>query len=359
MKIRVALQIFFLLASSLLFCNPTHAVPMPRLNVLTLDVADNSVETRTQLLPQAFAQVALRISSSKAVLQHADFIQAQQQVEKYLDGFAYQELRNEESSTPRYNLTLQFNEKMLEQLFSKMGRSALSHNRPSTLFWLVIENDEYSQFVERSTYKDVVSSLETLGQNYGIPTLMPLLDLPERLFVNESDVLTFNEQTLQQAAGRYNADMVVAGKLKQVDGIWQCEWRLLGGMQSTTWQSASADLNNELESMFNQLAEKLIVRYGRDFKSKMARKSISLRVNGVDNAVEYARVLEYLKKLTPIKQVEVSSVSGSEAVFLLTADGGKDAITKALNMDTTLVLEFNNLAQQTENSDQLLYRVGL
>ncbi len=359
MKIRLALQIFFLAVLSMLFCNPTYAVAMQRLNMITLDIADSATETRAQILPQAMAQVVLRISSSRAVLQHPDFIQAQQQVDKYLDGFAYQEQANEEGAAPSLKITLQFNEKMIEQLLTKMGRSALSKNRPSTLFWLVVENADYTEFVDRTKHNELVTKIDSLGLNYGIPTLMPLLDLPERLFVNENDVLSFNEATLQQAAGRYNADMVVAGKLKQVDGVWQCEWRLLGGMQNVAWQSSSPSLDEEFEGMFNQLADKLISRYGRAYNSKVARQSVSLHVNGVENAGDYARVLDYLKKLTPIKQVEVSSISGSEAVFVLTADGGKEAISKALSMDSTLVLEFNNLAQQTEHSDHLLYRVGL
>lgn len=76
-----------------------------------------------------------------------------------------------------------------------------------------------------------------------------------------------------------------------------------------------------------------------------------MRVKGVNNVTEYATVLAYLKNLPIVQQVEIGGVDGNQAIFLVTVDGGKDAVIKALQSD-------NLLNAESEIDATLIYRIS-
>jgi hypothetical protein len=346
MKCRPALQIFLSALVIFLLSNSVLAVTIDNLNSIVIQVTDTSLETRAKVLPQAFEQVMRRVASSHSAVAHAEFTKAKQNVDAYINTFFYT------ANPGSYNLTVQFNEQALADLLTKMGRNSFSKNRPQVLLWLVADQDNKPQFVNSSSQEPLADKIDLLSSNYGLPILFPLLDLTERLFIAEQDIVNFNLAPLQQAAGRYNADSVVVGKINHISGIWHCEWRLLDGQQDVAWNSSGDDLDVELELMFNQLADKLIASYKVPDKSLAVNKnSIAVRVKGVNNVADYAKVLAYLKNLSVVQQVEIGSVDGNQAMFMVSSEAGKEAVIKALNMDTLL-------AAESDIDATLIYRIN-
>jgi len=342
MKCRPALQIFLSALIIFLLSNSVFAVTIDNLNSIVIQVTDTSVDTRSKVLPQAFEQVMRRVASSHSAVAHPEFAKAKQKVDSYINTYFY----TENSGT--YNLTVQFNDQALADLLTKMGRSSFSKNRPQVLLWLVVDQHNKPQFVNSSSQEPLADKIDLLSSNYGLPVLFPLLDLTERLFIAEQDVINFNLPPLQQAAGRYNADSVVVGKINNLSGVWHCEWRLLDGPQDIAWNSTGDDL----DVMFNQLAEKLVASYKVTDKSIASNKnSIAVRVKGVNSVADYAKVLAYLKNLSVVQQVEIGSVDGNQAMFMVSSEAGKEAVIKALNMDTLL-------AAESDIDATLIYRIN-
>jgi hypothetical protein len=331
---------FFMLSNSV------FAVTLDNLNSVVIQVTDTSLETRAKALPQAFEQVMRRVASSHSAVAHPEFAKAKQKVDAYVNTFFYTE------NSGIYNLTVQFNDQALADLLTKMGRASFNKNRPQVLLWLVVDQNNKPQFVNSGSQEPLADKIDLLSSNYGLPVLFPLLDLTERLFIAEQDVINFNLPPLQQAAGRYNADSVVVGKINHISGVWHCEWRLLDGPQDIAWNSSGDDLDVELELMFNQLADKLIASYKAPDKSpEVNNSSIAVRVKGVNNVADYAKILAYLKNLSVVQQVEIGSVDGNQAMFIVSSDAGKEAVIKALNMDTLL-------AAESDIDATLIYRIN-
>jgi hypothetical protein len=90
-------------------------------------------------------------------------------------------------------------------------------------------------------------------------------------------------------------------------------------------------------------------------KTKTKSSGVTLRVTGIYNIEDYARIMTHLKNMSSIKRVEVSGVFDNAATFLLTADGGKDAITQAISLEPLLIADTANL---NLDSESLYYRVG-
>ncbi len=346
MKCRSALQIFLSALVTFLLSNSVFAVTLDNLNSVVIQVTDTSLDTRAKIFPQAFEQVMRRVASSHSAVSHAEFTKAKLKVDSYVNTFFYTE--NPDS----YNLTVQFNEQALAELLKKIGRNSLSKNRPQVLLWLVIDQDSKPQFVNSSSQEPLADKIDLLSSNYGLPIIFPLLDLTERLFIAEQDVINFNLPPLQQAAGRYNADSIMVGKLNQHSGVWHCEWRLLDGAQDIAWNSSGDDLDVELELMFNQLADKLIASYKvADPSIAINKDTIPVRVKGVNNVADYAKVLAYLKNLSIVQQVEIGGIDGNQAMFMVSSEAGKEGVIKALSMDTLL-------AAESDIDATLIYRIN-
>lgn len=344
MKCRPALQIFLSIIITFVLCGPVCAVILDNLYTVAIQVTDNSLNTRAETLPQAFEQIVRRVASSHHAITHPEYIKARHHIDEYLNTYFYTE------NAGAYTLTLQFNEQKLANLFNKMGRNSFNKNRPQILLWLVIEENNQPNFVTSGSQVAIADKIDVLANNYGLPILFPLLDLTERLFIAEQDVINFNIAPLEQAAGRYNADSIMIGKINNINGIWHCEWRLVNGQKNVSWNTNGDDLDVELEVMFNQLADNLIASFGK-ISTPETKLSTAVRVKGVNSIADYARVLSYLKKLPVVQQVEIGSVEGNQAMFLVTSEGGKDAIIKALHADHLLNAE-------SEIDATLIYRVG-
>jgi len=310
-------------------CNSANAVTLSNLYSVNLNVADNRAETRNKLLPDALEQVLVKVSSSTEILQNKELAVAKQQVDKYVNGFSYKQ--NEEL----YKLTIQFNEKMISQLLSRLGRPAISKNRPLVLLRLI----------DGGTHEDVVAKLDILSNRYGMPIVVPLLDLSE---------MHMDAKHVGEVASRYRADVVMTGKISHVSGEWHCEWQLFNSDKVVVWGSNGANLDSQLDLMVTHLAEQLTTRYNAVTVAKnVVGNKISLRVNGVTNINDYAKITAYLKNLAPIKRVEVKSVLNNEVVFLISAEGGKEAVTTAISLDRLLT------ASVDSDTDGLSYKVNL
>lgn len=350
MKCRVSLQIFLPALLFCFLCTPCVAVPVDNLYNVVIQVTDNTIETRNQLLPQAFDQMIIRVASSNTVTSHPEMVLAKKNIDKFINNYFYIE-------TPEaYNLNIRFNEQQVNNLLTKIGRKTLGKDRPQTLLWLVFEENGKRNFITHGPQTELAAKIENLSANYGIQILFPLMDLTERLFITEHDVINFNPIPLQQAAERYNSDLMLLGKINNLAGIWHCEWRIVEGDQNVAWNSSSANLDDELDYMMNNLANQMIVKRGQ-VQAQLAsnangnKTGIALRIKGINSVADYAKIFNYLKKLAITQQVEIGSVNGNQATFIIIATGGKDALIKSLRDDNILVAEFEIDGQE------LTYRI--
>lgn len=337
----------FAMMAVLVCCGVANAVVLKDLYTFNSMVPDNGQETRVALLPTALDQVLLRVAGTGEILQQQVVLDAKQQPEKYVRDFAYREANG------TYQLIVNFDERMIDQLLVSAGRGNLSKNRPVTMIWLAVEDQQKTELVGDNAYQELAEYVDLAARNHGIPVVLPLLDLTERLFVSANDVVIFNAGPLQQAAGRYNADMILAGKISKNNNAWQCAWRLYVGDQSVEWQSDGQDLNTQIDAMLNGLTDKILAHYGHATHAQPSKTAVFVRVKGVVNVAAYAKVMGFLAKLPAVKNVAVSSINDQEVVFAIYADGGRSAVRTAIDLDTILVADAVD-----SDGDYLSYRIN-
>lgn len=324
-------KIMFLIVA--LICCSAQAVELKDLYSFNARVADNTPNTRAAILPQALDQLFLKLAGSHQILQHPKIVAAKQQADQYVRDFYYRE------ASDSFHLTINFDENMVEQLLASADIPLLTKHRPVVMVWLVVGDHSNNNFVliGEQAYAELARLVERTGQNYGIPTVMPLLDLTEELLVKPNDVAEFNEVPLQQAAGRYNVDIVLAGKITKQDDEWQCVWRLYAGDRKLDGATSGADLPVEIDNMFGKVTQELAKHYaGTKFKYRN-NNLVFVRIRGVTDVGDYAKIMTYLVGLPSVKNAEVSAVNDQEMVVALTTDSGQQTIKAALDINTLLV----------------------
>ncbi len=331
----------------MLFGVKSFAVPMDNLYTSVIQVTDNTFEARNQVLPQAFDQVVKKVASSHDVFNHPEFIAARQHIDRFVTTFFYVE--NGDS----YALTLRFNEQMINNLLTKTGHNTFGKERPQILMWMVLDDQGKQNFVTQGPQAVLANKIENLSNSYGVPVYLPLMDLTERLFITEQDVLNSNIAPLLQASERYNSDLVLLGKGINQNGVWNCQWQLLNGNNNISWDTSSISIDEQLEQLFNQLSVKIIASQQIATepeqeivadqtiapKQVQNKKNVTIRITGINSINEYAKTFAQLKKLSIAQQVEIGSVNDNQATFIITATGGREAIIKALKNDNYLIAE--------------------
>lgn len=319
-------------------------------------VADDGEAARQEALVIALDVVLRRVASSDVVVTDAEVVAARQQVQKLVERYSY---RAHDVGVGQQRLMVVFSKAAVDGLLERAGYKFLPRSRPLVLMWLVVEDEAGVEFLNDHLER-LHLDIEGVANRYGLPVVLPLLDLPERLFITQRDIVEPREEALLQAGLRYNADVLVLGKLKLQDGVWQQEWRLVAGENAPVWSGQDVDLAHGVELMLVQMAEQLKKEYvplGRAASKVQARNLTTIRVNGIRDLEEYSRVLEYLRGLQVVQNIEVVSIADSAAVFSVQADGGKEALNRAISINRILLPELHNILTNVDAGD-LLYRVG-
>lgn len=235
--------------------------------------------------------------------------------------------------------------------------------RTPVLLWVVVKQQDTQDFITDGSQDAFASKIDVFANGYGLPVVFPLLDLPERLFITEQDAINLNVQPLLQAAERYNTNIILVGNLKNIDNIWQGEWRLMDGIQDTAWNNTGHDLDGVLEAMVSDLANKIFVKKvavkQSPPKSIVKSQDITVLVKDINSVSDYANVLAYLKTLDIAQQVAIGSVDGNQAMFIITAKVGREDLIKALNISNVLIAEPVLPGKHSSESFDLIYRKNL
>jgi hypothetical protein len=223
----------------------------------------------------------------------------------------------------------------------------------AVLLWLVLEQNDTQEFLAGDLYQSQINQLMISAQAYGLNILLPMFDLSERLLIHEQDIAGFKWETLLPASERYKSTTIVAGRLRQQNGAWICEWQLYDPVQPQTWVVTGNDLNEQFVMVTERLASQLHVAPAKTAVAQTAanKDHVKIRVKGIDSLEAYSTVLEYLGK---IATVQLDGLHGDEALFSLSTDLDKYSVAQAIAGDSVLVTDLNPTAN---NSEYLDYKV--
>src|SRR5690606_22276740 len=90
----------------------------------------------------------------------------------------------------------------------------------------------------------------------GVPLILPLQDLEDRLALSARDLWSMDERAVRRASERYQADSVLVGRYSSTSsGIWRSHWQLYHTLGHPVFDLEASSLDDLLTSAVNRVAD--------------------------------------------------------------------------------------------------------
>jgi hypothetical protein len=330
-------KIFCLLL--LLLPQLTLAVKVQGLYEVEVAVSDQSETARNRAMQTAFRMVLIKLTGDRQAPGRTALQPLMKQAQKYLQQYRYrdvvleQELDDGEmAEITETRLWVKFDEPSLNQALRDLSVPVWGRERPSTLLWLGLGDEEGRRLVGLEDAPEQIQAIEERASQRGISIIYPLLDLDDTAALRASDIWGGFRQPVFNASSRYHADAILTGTIESpVAGIWEGQWTAYINNQMASWTSEADLLLAVLDEGIDNLADILASQFARTPVFSGVNE-VSLSVADVFNTDQYAKVLKYLSSLNSVSDVEVTEVEEGKVTFILQVHGGELAVIQAIEL---------------------------
>ena len=317
-RVRFALAGVLLLAAL-----DAAAVPVRGLYEASVPVPDQTAPARDPALKQALDAVLVRVTGLRTLPPQADAVRAR--ASALVQGYGYEPA----PSGTGLMLHAQFDPRAVEAALRAQGLPVWGANRPSHLFWIALQDDgQPAALLDAAGVASRAGALGTALDERGLPSAFPQLGASERRAVRYADVWSGNFAALEQDSQRYDAAMVVIGRIGREAGRWVARWNVLersgpGDEWQGTFDTVQAALAGGIDELADREARRFAVQTG-------SASEIRLSVAGVASMRDYGRALNYLRGLNPVQAAQVESMQKDVLTFRVRVEGDPQTLSRVI-----------------------------
>ena len=232
-------------------------------------------------------------------------------------------------------LAVRFDEAAVDEFVDRLGLGRWSRVRPRLVIWLAVE-DERGRKRYADPASEAAAALEAPASERGVPFIVPLFDIEDRVAVPVSTLWGGFPEPLERASARYAADAILAGRIRRDEaGRWQARWTLFGD-PGGEFRTEGGGLDTVVSEGLHGVADRFSARFARRGEAAGA-VAVPLRVDGVERFEDYVRLTRYLASIDIVERIRVVRLEGSRVHFQLRAAGGLSALAELIALGPTLV----------------------
>jgi len=342
--------ITFIIGSFLLLASLSSiAIEVEDLYRVKIAVKDQSDKVRRSATLAAFKQVLVRKSGSFDILSAYEVQQSYKKVTRFLQRYEYNRIdisTNSPSKEPLnklqqnnpFELLLDFEPRLIDQMVQQAGMPIWGSNRPLTILWLAIEHEFERQIIKEETELESLSQLINIhALRRGIPVILPLMDLEDQLEIGISDVWGRFSTPVINASRRYDADSIISGKLSLIGELWQARLSYISAGNEQRFELSAKSPELLVASLADKLAEFLCAKYC--VVEVAESHQVVFQVSNISNFNQFKKVQKYLSGLSAIRKVGVEKIAGVNARFELNLLGELEAVKQAISLNNHLIEE--------------------
>lgn len=291
-------------------------------------VADQSEPARAAALRQAFVTVLVRVTGDTHIEQAPGVSLLIENLNNYAQGSSY------EQSGETLRLRATFDGAALTAALHTAGLPVWGANRPAHLLWIGL--DGVTPAVVTRDNRDTLTGLLDAADARGVPLILPQGDAVDMDAVKPADIFVGGADAILTGSRRYDSDQIVSAWVSENNAHWSANWSQLSGKGVTRqWLSRGDSADAALAAGVRMLADVEAQQFAvRGVSTSIAETT--LEVDGVQTLADYARTLNYLKKLDLAKNVGVVSVQGARVLFRLRVDGGETQLLRVIAAGSVL-----------------------
>ena len=328
-----------LLALSGLLMPTAQAVKVAGLYEAEVSVPERSPQAQPAAFRQALRQVLVKLSGDQDIAADSAARTLLDKAGRYIQQFGYRQAESapgtQNNGVPALRLWAHFDRQALNRDIRAAGLPLWGSERPAILVWLAVEDAAGKRLVSADD-EEWVAPLRQAAALRGIPLVFPLLDLQDTTQVSFADVRQGFREVLLRASQRYDTEVVLAVDLHQaLPDVWESRWQLFSTQQERHWSVQGDQPQLLLEEGLNGTAS-IVAQQFATSSSFAGASGMSLQVNGIHSADDYARALRYLQSLDAVTRVDVRRVVPGEVSFFLVAHADPQAMQRTIALGRVL-----------------------
>lgn len=301
-------------------------------------VASQSAAEREQATRRALGNIVVRVSGDRAASEHGEIEAALGRAQDFVYEFNYAStseiLERDGRDLPATKLVLKFSPPAIEGLLRSAGLPLWPANRPALLVWLVKDDAEGLQQV---TEDSIRQGLREQAELRGLPLILPLHDLEDRLAVSARQLWSMDESAIEKASERYDADAILVGRYSSTSaGVWRSDWQLLHSQGDPSFDIVGGSARELIDSAINQVTDYLAEIYAITPREEGPDAAVIQLVN-IDSFGHYKQAQRYLEGLAMIRRTELVSVEPQALILRLYVEGDLERLLSTLALDKRML----------------------
>ncbi len=310
-------------------------------------VVDKGETERVLALGAALRKVLVKLTGERNPQASPGVVRAMSQPRHFVQQFRYLASPSTEAGSPaQLELWARFDPRAVDDLLREAGLPIWESTRPAVLTWVALGGESGPVLIGVDDRPDVFEVLERSAADRGLPLLVPLLDLEDRAGVSGTDVWSGSGGKILQSSARYRSDIVLVARLNEAgSGVWQASWILFLDAAAQDWSNRGKSLAPLLEDGFNRAAD-LIARRFAGTPQNVGAEGIPIEVHNVRTLEDYARVVDYLRSLDRVTQVDITRLRADTLSCLLHTRGSSAALRQVIGLGRTLITTDSSAGMQ-------------
>ncbi len=344
---------------------PVQAEQVVDLYSADILVASQSASERRRAAREGLEQLMVRVSGDPEAIEHSVVQEALSRAEDFIQEFNYvstsETIEVEDEERPASRLVMKFSPPELERLLRSANLSLWPANRPAVLVWMVGRDDGELERISGSQQRDW---LRDRARARGLPLVMPLEDLEDRLALSARELWELEEDVIRKASQRYEAEAILVGRYSETSGgQWRSDWQLYHSQGNPTFylraESVEALMGEAVDETANHFAELYAI-----VPREEGPDAVLIEVGGIDEFGDYKAVERYLEGLALVRRAELVSLRPGVLTLRLVTEGEQARLLGTLERDGKLIpsgdsdrisLSGNRFLPQGSQANPLVY----
>ncbi len=305
------------------------------LYAVEVPVADGSPDARKAAIQEAFELVLVKASGHRELKGRAGMNKLLENAGDHVQQFRYRTRPAEDGAGEQRWLWVAFEKGTVEKALRKLGLSAWEQGRPEVLVWLAREQQGRRSLADPERDAALLQTLREAASRRGLPLLLPLMDLQDQSSLRVSAVWTADRQALENASSRYDAQAVLAGRLRQNAGRWVGKWTLFLADSEKHFDSSGADEAGAASAGLDKVMDWLASRYVPAVDTELAGL-VRVRFLNVKTLKDYSSIMTLLESLDALTGIAVQAATGDQLLVQAHVRGGADILAQRLSLEVDL-----------------------
>ncbi|MGH8280139.1 MAG: DUF2066 domain-containing protein [Gammaproteobacteria bacterium] len=317
----------------------------------SVPVPNQSAAARGVALQQALAAVLVKITGERSAASVPALAKLAQDPSQFLQQYRYDQAPAASTTAAPpvtyYDLTrtgapaialtglllsAKFDADLLNQAVRAANEPLWGAERPATLVWLTVIDASGTHILSAGGNVAVLQALQSAAAQRGVPLTFPSMDAVDQQAIGVPDITLGNGARVAAASARYKPDATLIGSTRAAaSGTFTAHWQLRAGNETAAWNGVPADLAS-VAAEGVQVAADDYAKWFAIAPGANGLNGVALSVSGITGVTAYAKVLDYLGNLTPVKGVQVARVDGDTVYFSIDTRGSVQNLAQAVRL---------------------------